>query len=153
MSTLQALADRAGVWSGMNTLYYPDANKPEQSPTNLTVTPILGGSFIRLDYTWSYQGTPQEGSLLLGFDAEAALLSGHWIDTWHMGKKVMACQGSPQAGGTLSVRGSYAAPPGPDWGWRIEISLVSGERIRIIHVNIDPDGNEHPAAIGVYSRA
>jgi hypothetical protein len=69
-----------------------------------------------------------------------------------MGKKVMACQGSAQDGGTLSVRGSYAAPPGPDWGWKIDISPDSGQRIRISHFNIDPDGKEHPAVIGLNSR-
>ena len=31
-----------------------------------TVTPVLGGRFIRVDYTWGYQGRPQEGSLLVG---------------------------------------------------------------------------------------
>jgi hypothetical protein len=53
MSTFQALADRAGVWRGSKTLYFPDTTTQQQSPTNLTVAPMLGGLFIRLDYTWS----------------------------------------------------------------------------------------------------
>jgi hypothetical protein len=152
MSALQGLADLVGEWRGTNTYIFPAPGKPEQSPSNLTVTPMLGGSFIRLDYTWDYQGAPQEGSRLLGYDAETALVSGQWIDTWHMGKKVMACQGSTPDGGILSIRGSYAAPPGPDWGWRIEIADEYGQSIRIAHFNIHPDGKEEPAVVAQYSR-
>jgi Protein of unknown function (DUF1579) len=114
MSILQRLAACAGAWRGTNTLHDPTAGKPEESPSDLTVTPVLGGTFIRLDYTGAYQGQAQEGSLLLGFDAKAGEVSGKWIDTWHMGRKVMACLGSLPLGGTLSVQGSYAAPSGPD---------------------------------------
>jgi len=152
MSVLDGLAACAGAWRGRNTLHDPSAGKPEESPSDLTVTPVLGGTFIRLDYTWAYHGQPQEGSLLMGFDAKDGLVSWHWIDTWHMGRKVMACHGSTPVGAKLSVQGSYAAPPGPDWGWRFEITPENGKTIRIAHFNIDPDGKEEPAVEGVYSR-
>ena len=61
----------------------------------------------------------------------------------------MNCTGSA-TDGTIALRGSYAAPPGPDWGWRIEIAT---EPLRIKHTNIFPGGEEGPAAEGVYSRA
>jgi hypothetical protein len=38
-----------------------------------------------------------------------------------MGDKVMTCRGPVQLDPLLSVRGYYAAPPGPDWGWRIDL--------------------------------
>jgi hypothetical protein len=49
-------------------------------------------------------------------------------------------------------RGTFAAPLGPDWGWRIEITPENGQSIRIAHCNIDPDAKEEPAVEGVYSR-
>jgi hypothetical protein len=53
----------------------------------------------------------------------------------------------------LSVRGSYAAPPGPDWGWRIEIT-PDGRTLRIVMFNIWPDGSrEDLAAEASYTRA
>jgi hypothetical protein len=152
MSVLHALAACAGAWQGRNTLHDPSSGKPDESPSDLMVTPMLGRRFVRLDYTWAHQGEPQEGSLLLGFDPKAGEVSGHWIDTWHMGRKVLACSGSIPVGGTISVQGSYAAPPGPDWGWRIEITAENGETIRIAHFNVEPDGNEEPAVEAVYSR-
>ena len=55
------------------------------------------------------------------------------------------------AEGTITVRGSYAAPPGPDWGWRIE-TTPRADALRITHTNIDADGKDL-AAEGVYSRS
>ena len=34
----------------------------EESPSAATVTPLPGGS-VRLDYTWTYRGQPQRGSI------------------------------------------------------------------------------------------
>ena len=104
------------------------------------MTPVLGGRFVRLDYTWGYQGKPQEGSLLVGFDPQSGEVSGHWIDTWHMGRLVLSLRREAAASGTIAVRGSYAAPPGPDWGWRIEIA--PGERRPADHAHEHLPGRE-----------
>jgi len=152
VNSVELLAAGAGSWRGTNTLQDPNTGLPEESPSTVTVMPVLGGRFVRLDYTWAYQGKPQEGSLLVGFDPEPGEVSGHWIDTWHMGRKALACTGAKPAGGTIAVRGSYAAPIGPDWGWRIEIT-PSDDTLRIVHTNIFPDGNESLAVEGVYSWA
>src|SRR5215216_8063749 len=117
MGTLDALIACAGSWRGTSTLQDPNSGAPQKSASDATVTPMLGGKFARLDYTWRYEDAPQEGSLLIGADAKADTITAHWIDSWHMGSTVMHCIGpKPAAGAGLSVRGSYAAPPGPDWG-------------------------------------
>src|SRR5262249_1570333 len=67
-NALEGLTACAGSWRGTNTLQDANTGKPEASPSTVTVTPVLAGRFIRLDYTWGYQGKPQEGSLLVGFD-------------------------------------------------------------------------------------
>jgi hypothetical protein len=152
MSALDGLIAHAGSWRGTNTLQDPGSGKPEESPSALTVTPVLGGRFVRVDYTWGYRGESQEGSLLVGLDAKAGEASVYWIDTWHMSPKAMTCLGASSGAGSISVKGSYAAPPGPDWGWRIDID-PEGDALRIRHFNIHPDGDEYPAAEGVYSRS
>ena len=153
MSVLHGLVSRTGVWRGTNTLHDSNSGRPDESPSALVVVPMLGGKFVRLDYTWAHQGEPQEGSLLLGFDPKTGEVAGHWIDTWHMGRKVMVCRGPTPIGGTISIEGSYAAPLGPDWGWRIEITPEDGKAIRIAHFNLDPDGKEEPAVEAVYQRS
>jgi hypothetical protein len=143
----------AGNWHGTNTLEDPHSGAPEQSASTLAVVPVLGGKFVRLDYTWGYRGAPQEGSLLVGFDAAADKVTAHWIDTWHMNDKVMACGGSRSTGPTLAVQGSYAAPPGSDWSWRIEITPDPANSLQVVMFNIWPDGEREELAVqATYAR-
>jgi cytidine deaminase len=151
MNAFDGLRQCAGNWRGTNVLQDPTSGKPDESASTLHVTPVLGDRFIRLDYTWRYQDKPQEGSLLVGLDPKTGEVSGHWIDTWHMGRIAMDCRGSLPADGGVVIRGSYAAPPGPDWGWRIDIN-TNDDTVRIMHTNADPAGKEEPAVEGVYTR-
>jgi hypothetical protein len=151
VNPLDPLIAAAGNWRGSNTLQDPQTGGPDESPSTAVVTPVLGGRFVRVDYTWAYHGQPQEGSLLVGHEPELGRLSGYWIDTWHMGWLAMLCAGTPAADGSIAVRGYYAAPPGPDWGWRISIA-ISGNTLKITHTNIDPEGQEGFAADASYSR-
>ena len=151
MSVLDALAACAGRWRGRNVLQDPHTQGPDESAGTATVTPVLNGRFVRLDYTWGYQGKPQEGTLLIGFDRQPDQVTAHWADTWHMSEKVMAFTGPRPAGSTLAVTGSYAAPPGPDWGWRMEIT-PGASALRFVMINIWPEGKEELAAEANYTR-
>lgn len=84
MSPLDGSIGSAGTWRGSSTLQDPHTGQPDESASAATVTPVLGGRFVRVDYTWSYQGAPQEGSLLIGFDRQAAALTrtGSTPGTW-----------------------------------------------------------------------
>lgn len=153
--SLQPFLELAGRWTGSNRLHDPHTGKPEDSPSRLVIAPLLGGKFIRLDYTWNHQGKPHEGSLLVGFNSQTSELSGHWIDSWHMAPTAMILRGSMVDGGELSLLGSYAAPPGPDWGWRIDIELRNLDdrpAIELRMTNINPDGKTEPAVEATWKR-
>jgi len=152
MNGLEKLLACAGNWSGNNRLREPNTNLAEDSESTATVTPVLGGRFVRLDYTWGYQGTPQEGSLLIGYDSKADSVAVHWIDTWHMGDKVMVCRGTATDDGDITVHGSYAAPPGPDWGWRIVIRSRGHADLSLTMFNVSPDQREELGVEATYSR-
>lgn len=152
MAVLDTLIACAGTWQGTSTLQDPTSGMAEESPSTATVTPVLDGRFVRVDYTWSYADKPQEGSLLIGYQPKAETATGHWIDSFHNSDKVMACAGTVPEDGPLSVRGSYPAPPGPDWGWRIDV-LPEGDMLRIVHYNIWPEGKEELAVDSRYTRA
>jgi hypothetical protein len=152
MGVLASLVACAGRWVGTNHLQDPHSGSPDESPATATVTPVCGSRFIRLDYTWAYRQAPQEGSLLIGYDTSGSEATAHWIDTWHMSDKVMACRGAVESSGQISVRGSYAAPPGPDWGWRTVIT-PGGQALRIVMYNITPEGREELAVEAEYARA
>lgn len=152
MNALDHLAACAGEWRGTNRLHDPRTGRPEDSPSTARVTPVLHGWFVRFDYTWGYQGTPQEGSLLIGMDPKAGSATAQWIDTWHMGRLVMSCTGAVQGNTHFSFRGSYAVPPGRDCGWRVELDLSAPGMLRVAMVNVSPDGVETPAAEASYSQ-
>ena len=63
-----------------------------------------------------------------------------------------ACQGTPEMDGSISVRGTYAAPPGPDWGWRIVLGPHDGAALHLQMYNISPDGTEEVAVHAEYTR-
>ena len=49
----------------------------------------------------------------------------------------MASAGTTPDDTRLSVRGTYAAPPGPDWGWRIDVT-PAGDTLRVVMYNVWP---------------
>ena len=152
MAVPERLIACKGRWNGVNTLHDPHTKAPDESASTAIVTPLLKGTFLRLDYTWEYDGEPQDGSLLIGGVAAEGVATAHWVDTWHMGEDVLACTGERRDHGGISVCGTYAAPPGPDWGWRIELIPQDGDALRIQMFNVTPDGVEAPAVEAAYRR-
>lgn len=110
MNALDALAACSGDWVGTTVLQDSHAGIAEESPSTLAVTPVRDG--VRLDYTWSYRGGHQQGSVQ--FIAKDGTVLAPWTDTWHTGGKPMSCSGP--LGDTISVRGSYPAPRGRTGG-------------------------------------
>jgi hypothetical protein len=153
LGVLDVLSGCAGTWRGTNRLQVFPEEPADESPSNLTVTPVLRGRFVRIDQKWSRQGSPQEGSVLIGCDPDSRTATAHWIDTFHMGHKVLVCNGVFAEDGTLDVRGSYAVPPGPDWGWRITVAATAKNEFEILMYNIDPTGKEDLAVRARYTRA
>jgi len=152
MNALAGLAASTGQWKGRKTLRDADYGIHEESASEMTVTPVARGRFFRLDYDWKFRGERQEGSLLVGHEPKSGELSGHWLDTWHTEHRVMTLAGTARKGDTLVLLGSYAAPHGPDWGWRIELTPTDG-RLRLAMFNLAPDGREELAVAAIYSRA
>jgi hypothetical protein len=148
---LETLIVAAGTWHGTNVLQDPEMGlQPETTDSIARVTPVLDGRFVRIDYTWACQGAPQSGSMLIGHQKKAGVVTMHWIDTWHNGEKVMALEGA-SAREAIDVRGSYAVPSHPDWGWRIRLEASAGSLA--VHMwNVSPEGQEYPAVDARYGR-
>jgi hypothetical protein len=71
-----------------------------------------------------------------------------------MGRGVFACSG-PADGDVVALRGTYAAPSGPDWGWRIDL-IPTAATLRVVMHNVFPaemGGQEAIAVEAEYSRA
>ena len=64
----------------------------------------------------------------------------------------MVCEGKVDEEGIVCVRGTYSAPPGPDWGWQITIEPESEEVFRFLMHNITPEGKKELAVEVMYSQ-
>lgn len=153
MSGLSKLGQCVGGWRGVNRLQDPHTGAPDDSAGSAVVTTLLEGRFVRMDYSWAYQGTDQEGSLLIGYQSDRARVTAHWIDSWHMSDGVMPCEGRVEPDGSVVVRGSYVAPPDQDWGWRIELKPADTSTLTLTMYNITPKGEEALAVEARYERA
>jgi hypothetical protein len=150
MASIDSVIKLAGTWTGTNRLWMMPGDPVRESASTATVTPVAKGGFARIDYTWSFEGKPHEGSLLVGIDKAKGRAIAVFCDSWHMSETFMVCEGD-EVGGTISVTGSYAAPPGPDWGWRTVIEPAD-DAFRLAMYNIEPDGEEALAVETVFSR-
>ncbi|HEX9952961.1 MAG TPA: DUF1579 family protein [Rubricoccaceae bacterium] len=150
---LHGLLAARGLWRGTNRLHDPTTGAPADTPATAVVTPVVGGRFWRIAYTWIYQDRPQEGELFVGYQAEAGVATVHWADTWHTSDTVMACEGTAGDDGVVDVAGSYPAPSGPDWGWRIVVEPVGRESLRVVMHTVSPEGEVYPAVETTYEPA
>lgn len=140
-----------GDWVGENRLWMNPAEPPLVSASTLTVATTAQGKFLTLAYTWAFEGKPQDGLMLVGDDNKNSIATAGWVDSFHQSGKVMQCQGSADGAG-FAVSGHYAAPPGPDWGWRLSVNAsAAGELIFEMH-NVPPGGEPELAVRAVYQR-
>lgn len=141
MTIPAAFASLVGNWGGTYSLWLEPEKPVRESPSTATVELVGAGKFLSLRYTWSFDGKAQEGMLLVGQD-KAGAVRAPFIDSWHNGDTIMICAGTVAPDGAIDVKGSYAAPPGPDWGWRTTLAAGSEGELRMRMFNVEPDGTE-----------
>ena len=141
-----------GEWSGEKSLWFdPKAPPHAVCPCEVQITSEAMGKFLALRYRWSFEGQPQSGLLLVGNDNERALVSAAWVDSFHSSGSVMHCRGEARANGFL-VLGSYAASPGPDWGWDLVLQLLPAGGLELLMHNIPPGGSPELAVRILWER-
>jgi hypothetical protein len=151
MSTPENWQALIGTWTGTSRLFLHD-EPTRESPTTASVALIAQSKFCTIAYTWLFDGEPQEGQLLFGYDPDGQTVDAVFVDSWHMGDKFMVLQGRLEADTAINVHGSYAVPSGPDWGWRIEVES-GGDTMRMAMYNVSPEGEEFLGVEATYTRA
>lgn len=146
------LAALVGGWQGTNRVWLTPDDPVMESKTQAVVTLIARGKFLSLQYTWAVDGNLQEGLLLLSQEAQGGVVRAAWVDSWHNGDTMMICKGVAESDGSVWVKGAYAAPPGPDWGWKISLEPKDAGTFRLAMDNIMPQGAAMLAVEAVYTR-
>ena len=143
MSTHDSWKPALGDWAGTTRLIMPGEND-RMSPATASVGQIAKGNFCVIDYTWVFEGEAQEGRLTLGFVPDDQAVEAVFLDSWHMGHKLMMPMRGQVSGNVTNVAGSYQVPGSPDWGWRIEIEPGDGSGWKLMMYNVSPDGESYP---------
>jgi hypothetical protein len=138
------MASLTGAWAGTKKLWLMPGTPARESAARATVALAANGKFLHLGYTWNEDGI-QQGVLIIGVEGDGKRVGAAWIDSWHNGDRIMTLQGDVSAAGAFSVAGTYPAPPGPDWAWRIEIHPNGTDSWQLVMFNITPQGEEAKA--------
>jgi hypothetical protein len=150
--TIPDPSELAGRWMGLNRLWLDPEDPPHESATSAPVAVAPSGAFSTITYTWDYGGKPHGGTLVVLHGAQPSDENMMWVDSFHTGGKFMSFCAERAAEGRVSGLGSYSAPEGPDWGWRIVLTSDGPDQLEIIMYNITPDGEEALAVRAQYSR-
>jgi len=153
MGIAELLAGLAGAWTGTNHLWFKPGDPVFESPTTVTVAPAAQGAATLFQYTWSHEGTPHAGAMLIVHQATTAEQDAvTWVDSFHTAAGLMHFRGGMNAEGALSVLGSYGAPEGPPWGWRIVLAPAADGQFTMRMYNIMPEGREMLAVEATYRK-
>lgn len=141
MAISVALAALVGRWTGDNTVWLEPGTDPLRSSASAEVSLAAEGQVLCLRYRWAEGGKPQSGILVLGGNAALTTWAGSWTDSWHYAHQLMGLRGTGD-GNSASVGGTYAAPPGPDWGWRLALEAGGVDNCVLRMYNRPPDEEE-----------
>lgn len=148
IADLQALT---GTWAGHTSLWLEPGTPAFKSDTTATVSTVAGGKVVTLDYTWTHEGAPHDGRLLVAVNGDGVHMA--WCDSFHMDAGILDLVG--EGGGTIAARGTWG-PPDEPWGWRIELAPGGADRFEVRMFNILPasmGGMEALAVQADYARA
>lgn len=140
----------AEEWSGSKRLWLAPGEEANESPSTAQIKSVVQDQFTVISYSWQFDAEPQDGIIVFRTAMGGQMTRAVWLDSWHMRNDIMVCDGIEQ-GGVVSLQGSYAAPPGPDWGWRIEIEQGEPSALVIRMFNITPTGEEALAVLAEYA--
>jgi len=155
MSTVklrQKIGEYFGEWEGDSFLYLEPKDAPLKSHSVAKIGPVAGLGFFEMRYSWSFSDKNESGLILFRLANQPGDADIVWMDSWHMGSKFMICKGETSIENTLCALGTYEAPPGPDWAWRIVFSAISKDQLFLQMFNISPEGQECLAVETSYLR-
>jgi len=142
-----------GKWRGKTKTWFEKDVLAGEADNEATITSLLAGRFISIDYQSSLEGKPFVGKMVIGFDIPYQRFTSSWIDSFHMGSQIMLSDGVGTSNG-FSVLGSYGNPEYGDklWGWRTEILFINDNEFSLTAFNISPDGEAAKATETIYKK-
>jgi hypothetical protein len=107
----ERLARAAGTWSVSGKFWMAEGQPPMESMGESTITPVLGGRFMKHEYTSSFMDQPFIGLGLDGYDNLKQKYVSLWTDTWGTGFYLMEGTLDPKTG-VITMLGEWPNPAG-----------------------------------------
>ena len=149
MSGEDLFARAAGAWTGPSQLWLEPGSDPRDCVSEAEVVRVAGERFLRLSYTWSYEGAAKSGELLIARDTDEGRWTAVWGDSWHQHRSLLECRGPIEDPNAFRARGEYEVGEGhPNWGWSIGLTM-EGETLVLRMWNEMP---EHEPVLAVETR-
>lgn len=152
MAGLVTLGRLVGDWRAISRLWLSPDDPVRESESLAAIRAVGRDQFNELEYSWAFDDRPQVGRLILGQDPGSHAVKAVWFDSWHMKNDFMVCLGGVDPTGVVAVKGEYAAPPGPNWGWEILIEPDAQGGFSLSMYNIPPNGEPELAVEARYTR-
>ena len=150
--TKDFLQQLVGSWEGMSRTWFEPDQLADESPVKGTITPVLGGRFVRHLSEGTMQGKPRQGEELIAFNSTTKMFQISWVDDFHMSGSILFSEGEGNELG-FSVMGKYDVGPGlPQWGWRTVFALIDADHLTISAYNAMPGEAEALAVETKYTR-
>lgn len=152
MSIPSRLANAEGEWVGPSLLCFAPDQPTITSDSTATIARVVNGTALEIHYDWSYDEKPHQGVLIVADSKGDKRCEISWMDSFHYAHRIMLLTGEYAGDGEINVRGAYAAPEGPDWGWRMTLEMPDAGTFILRMFNITPDEQEAWAVEATYRR-
>ena len=140
----------AGTWTAKSTWFMPGA-PPDVNAGEMKCTWVLGGRWLRQEWTGTMMGQPHVGIGYWGYDVQGKAFAGLWMDS--MGTAWMTTSGSHDAAAhTWTMTGTFKDPIGNTWKQRQVIGVKNADENWIELHHTGPDGKEALAGKIEYTR-
>ncbi|MEZ6164762.1 MAG: DUF1579 family protein [Phycisphaerales bacterium] len=106
----EKLMKTVGEWTAKASFIMDPAAPPQESTGTMSISPALGGRFVKCDFKMDFMGQPFEGLAYTGYDNAHAQYVSIWMDT--MSTKITYMEGNHNKDGALEMHGTATTPMG-----------------------------------------
>ena len=106
----EELMKTVGEWNAKASFIMDPAAPPTESTGTMSIESVLGGRFVKCDFSMDFMGLPFEGLSYAGYDNYHKQYVSIWMDT--MSTKITFLEGNHDKDGALVMEGISTTPMG-----------------------------------------